>query len=76
LENSPWKGKFHTAEAKEKIANKRKIPIICNETGVEYAGSTDAAKALGITKGSINNILKGKCKRTRNGCSFSYLKKS
>lgn len=48
-------------------------PIKCNEDNLEFASATEAAKHYGILKTSINNILNGKSKQTRNKKSFSYI---
>lgn len=48
-------------------------PIKCNEDNIEFSSATEAAKYYGILKTSINNILNGKSKQTRNKKSFSYI---
>ncbi len=48
-------------------------PIKCNEDNLEFNSITEAAKHYGILTTSINNILNGKSKQTRNKKSFSYI---
>jgi hypothetical protein len=48
-------------------------PIRCNEDNIEFTSATEAAEYYGILKTSINNILNGKSKQTRNKKSFSYI---
>lgn len=48
-------------------------PIKCNEDNLEFNSITEAAKYYGILVTSINNILHGKSKQTRNKKSFSYV---
>lgn len=48
------------------------IPIICNETNLEYTSITEAAKIMNIDYTAISKICKGKQKQTKNGYTFRY----
>lgn len=56
--------------SKTGIVSKRRIPIKCVETGTFYSCATIAAKELGILRTSIDNILCGRAKKTKQGLSF------
>jgi len=47
--------------------------IICLNTGVEYQGIIEASIDLGIRQSSIDNILSGLAKQTKNKLIFRYL---
>lgn len=47
--------------------------IICITTGVKYKSTNEASEQLGISSRSINNILSGLAKQTRNKLTFKYL---
>lgn len=45
--------------------------IICVETGVKYHSTKDCAKQLGLNRGNITNVLKGR-RKTCGGYTFKY----
>jgi len=47
--------------------------IICNETGLIYESVSDAARKIGINKGSIAGYLAGRHKTCKLGLTFKYL---
>lgn len=40
-----------------------KKPVLCTDTGVVYQSAHDAARALGVSQGSISNVCNGKQKK-------------
>lgn len=48
--------------------------IICIETGEIFSSIKEAAHKLNISTSSIDNILSGRAKKTRNNYSFTYNK--
>lgn len=72
------KGAHHSAEARRKIseAHKGKIhrnrkAVICVETGTLYSSNAEAAKAIGVTKGSISHAACG-ISQTSGGYHWIY----
>lgn len=46
-------------------------PIICIETGIEYYGTNECARQMGLHQSNITKVLKGKYKTT-GGYTFKY----
>lgn len=46
-------------------------PIICIETGIEYYGTHECARKMGLKPSNINKVLKGMLKHT-GGYTFKY----
>lgn len=54
-----------------RVSKTKSIPIICVETGVEYSSGKECAKQLGLHRGNITQVLKGK-RKTCGGYTFKY----
>jgi group I intron endonuclease len=67
--NSGYK---QTEEVIRKKVKKQSRPIICIETGNVYTSSVEAAKAIGVSYGLINNVVNGR-KDTAKGLHFESL---
>ena len=70
-EHHPMRGKYHSEFSKNLMSKSAKKPIVCNETGKIYEGSTDAALEFGVSKHYIYRVLKGKA-RSCKGFTFRY----
>ena len=69
---SYWKGKHlpeeakaklrkpKTEEHKRKLSEARSVPVICIETGEVFSSGKAAGDAMGISRGSIAQVVKGK----------------
>lgn len=58
---------------RKRETNPKNIPIICITTGEKYISTAEASRILGISRGCIYRVLKGKRRHTRN-LVFMYLK--
>lgn len=67
------KGKTRSPEASEKTAQKKRVKIICNETGIVFDSVISASKQLGISHSCISCALTGK-QKTAAGFTWSYFK--
>lgn len=54
-----------------RISKINSIPIICIETGIEYYGTNECARQMGLQQSNITSVLKGKLKAT-GGYTFKY----
>jgi predicted GIY-YIG superfamily endonuclease len=78
---NPFYGKKHSEEIKQKIKESRKLQdmshkcksIIDSNNNV-YKSITEAAKTFKCSRASIQHILSGKAKSTKQGITFSYYK--
>lgn len=65
------KGKHLSAETRRKIGESSAKAVICVETGILYNSATEAEKSIGISRGTISNVLRGKSK-TAGGYHWKY----
>ena len=63
-ENSPWFGKFHTEETKQKMRQSKmgKCPIYCIELNELFYGVSFVEEKYGFDKSNVNSCCRGKCK--------------
>ena len=59
----------------ERIANKRSIPVYCEELNKTFYGAREAARELGLDNSNIIKCCKGKLK-THRGYHFRYAETS
>jgi len=59
--------------SKKGIISKRRVPIMCIETGKVYSHAAEAAKELCVHKNAIVNNMAGLTKKTRNNYSFKRM---
>ena len=64
-------GKKHSEETKNKIAEKRSIPVICIETGEVFKNAKEAAQKTSASQDGIYDACKGKLK-TSGGLHWKY----
>lgn len=63
----------HSANVCARIAAKKRLPVVCQNTGIVYSDAAAAAKACGVGHRSVIRVLKGTYKAVK-GLSFSYHK--
>lgn len=65
-------GKTHTLSSKEKMRSQKEKKVVCNNNGVEYASTIDAASKLGLNQSSIAKVARG-VQKQHKGYTFKYL---
>ena len=74
IENLEWvtaKENLNHGTRNLRASKTKSIPIICIETGVEYSSGKECAKQMGLHRGNITSVLKGK-RKTCGGYTFKY----
>lgn len=66
-------GRTRSPEASEKTAQKNRVKIICNETGIVFDSVLSASKIIGVSHSCISCALTGK-QKTAAGFTWSYFK--
>lgn len=54
-----------------RVSKTKSKPIICIETGIEYYGTCECARQMGLHQSVITHVLKGK-RKTTGGYTFKY----
>ena len=54
---------------KERAANKCKVKVKCNETGIIYSSLDEAAQDMNVVKTAISNCLNG---RAKSSCGYTW----
>ncbi len=62
---------LHRGRVLHKWVGRAKRPVVCTDTGVQYASSHDAARALGLNPGGVFQVCQGRYERTR-GLHFEF----
>lgn len=75
IDNLEWctasENALHRGRVLHKAVGRAKRPVVCTDTGVVYASSHDAAKALGLRQGNIFQVCQGRYNRV-NGLHFEF----
>ena len=74
VENLEWctaKENNNHGEHNLRVSKINSKPIICIETGIEYYGTNECARQMGLHQSNITKVLKGKYKTT-GGYTFKY----
>ena len=69
--NHPMYGKHHSEETKRKISKANEIPVYCVELDRVFNSCKECAEELGLNRGNICHMLKGK-RKTTGGYHFRY----
>lgn len=62
-----------TPEHLEKLAQSRRVPVVCVDTGVRYTSATDAGRQLNIANSKITAVCRGR-RKTAGGLRWEYVK--
>lgn len=65
MQTDKWK------KATKDGSKKRRVPVVCVETGIVYASAEEAANAIGSTRRNVNAVI---CKRQHTTKGFSFVR--
>jgi group I intron endonuclease len=70
-------GRSPTLEVKQKLSLINSHPdmeVFCHQTNMTYSSTSQAARVLGLNRGKVKNVLKGRSEHTK-GYTFIYTRK-
>lgn len=74
VENLEWctvRANLNHGTYNSRMSKTKSKPIICIETGIEYSSGKECARQMGLNRGNIASVLKGRYKTT-GGYTFKY----